>query len=427
MRVTQFFAFGAPSGGAAPEGVEILLPVEGAPSSTTARVMGVSDFDRLYTHRWELEGAFYQRVRAERGARTWLFTTIAANGGPPAWLLLAPRWPVHGPPITAVMPPLEAPALADLHTIREVRILGMADITGRRARPRYEKAAAAMRRLKDPRVIAVSVLPSLPALTNVQKAAVSGIVVSYDARVAREGNAGFLKVPLLCDFSSEAPALTRIYVLLPRHCRGICSFPGAGKSSAAPQRVVNDALAAFGYSESYRRNWAREHAVTSLSSARTANGDEAVRLVAAFKRVEGEISILARPSVIGFAEIAPRVSGWIVLALLGPLTLFLYLIALWGGLHTYLWLIGKPPPATLSRKFGLVAVLGPVLTPWFMLRYVGPSDETGGRSDEGGALGVLSFRTYECLARLVVWGLLICVNWAVIVSVSKLGLWLRFG
>ena len=80
----------------------------------------------------------------------------------------------------------------------------------------------------------------------------------------------------------------------------------------------------------------------------------------------------------------------------------------------------------LGRKYALIAALGPVLTPWFMLRFIGSSDDASVKDDEGGAMGVLSASTYDCLARLIVWGLLVCGGWAVIGAITRAALALRF-
>ena len=83
------------------------------------------------------------------------------------------------------------------------------------------------------------------------------------------------------------------------------------------------------------------------------------------------------------------------------------------------------PPA-FGRKYALVAALGPVLTPWFMLRFVRGPAGVAPKDDESGALGVLSASTYDCLARLIVWGLLVCTGWAVMGGITRAALALRF-
>ena len=103
-----------------------------------------------------------------------------------------------------------------------------------------------------------------------------------------------------------------------------------------------------------------------------------------------------------------------------------YLLGIWGGLRVYLWLIGMARPAAFGTKYALVAALGPILTPWFMLRFAGGPGGTAAKDDESGALGVLSASTYDCLARLIVWGLLICAGWAVMGGITRAALALRF-
>jgi hypothetical protein len=150
------------------------------------------------------------------------------------------------------------------------------------------------------------------------------------------------------------------------------------------------------------------------------------RLTAAFQEVSGDIRITQRRSFTGIATIVRQKAGAVILRALWLLAAMLYLLGIWGGLRVYLWLTGMARPAEFETEVALVAALGPILTPWFMLRFAGRPGDTAAKDDENGALGVLSASTYDCLARLIVWGLLICAGWAVMGALTRAALALRF-
>jgi len=419
IHVTEFVGFRC-SGSAA---FFLLQPVEGIPDSVSAQAMTMDAFDRAFTNGLQLEGAFYERARAERSASRRLFSTIGANGGLPAWLLLATRWQSNLPALTAVaaLPQSAPPAL---HTLREARVLRAAELKGRGAPDPGERVRAALNCLQEGCLIAVSGIAAGPQ--DFEQGATSGVRISYDAPLRREDGADSFRLLCAGDGPAGPAALTRIYVVIPPNRSGECVFPVAPSGAIPPQQLVNDALSVLGRSAQFRKAQVRERAAVQVSFVRAPGACATTRLAAALTDVAGEIKVTESRSFAGPARIVRQEAGAILLRILWPLAALLYLIAIWLGIQTHLWLTGAPHPPKIGRKYLLVAVLGPLLTPWFMLRYVARAAAVTAKTDEGGALGVLSPAAYECLSRLIVWGLLICLNWAALGCLSRAALALRF-
>jgi hypothetical protein len=427
IRVTEFVAFRIAAASENPAFL-LLQPVEGMPESVSAQPMTLRAFDRIHTHAAQLEGAFYERAREERTVARCLFGTIGANGGLPAWALLAARWPLHGPAITAVALPPESRASPQLHAVRAVKVLRAAEFSmafRSSAMNPGERVREMVSRLREGCLIVVSGAGAASEPKDMEELATCGVAISYDAPMRAEAGAESFQMPLPGD-SPEAPAaLTRLYVVIPSNRVGQNSFPVSRGGAVPPQRLVNGALGAFGLSEPLRKAWAAERAGVNISFVRSEGGSATSRLTAAFQDISGDIRIAQHRSFTGAVTILAQKAGAAVLRWMWPLTAALYLLGIWAGLRVYLWLIGLARPAAFGAKYALVAALGPILTPWFMLRFAGRPDEAA-IDDESEALGVLPASVYGCLARLIVWGLLICAGWAVMGGITAAALALRF-
>ena len=215
-------------------------------------------------------------------------------------------------------------------------------------------------------------------------------------------------------------------MVIPSSRAGETGFPVTRSGTVPPQRLVNDALAVSGRSEQFRKAWAAEHAGVNISFVRSEGGGATYRLTAAFRDVSGDIRVTQRRSFTGVVTIVRQKAGAVILWGLWLLAAALYLLGIWGGLRVYLWLTGAARPAGFGTKYALAAGLGPILTPWFMLRFAGRPDDSAVKDDESGALGVLSASTYDCLARLIVWALLVCAGWAIMGAITRAALVLRF-
>ena len=404
----------------------LFQPVEGIPESVSAQAMTLQAFDRTRTYTAQLEGAFYERARAERTVARCLFGTIGANGGLPAWALLATRWPLSGPGITAVGVPPESPASPGLHAVREVRVLRAAELSGRPAMNPGERVRAAVGRLREGCLIVVTGAGSASEPPELERLATSGVAISYDAPMLSEAGVESFRMPLLGDSPNGPAALTRLYAVIQSSRAGEAGFPLTRSGAVPPQRLVNDALVGFPRSGPLRKTWAGEHAGVNISFVRSEGGNATNRLIAAFRDVSGDIRITQRRSFTGIATIVRQKAGAVVLRGLWLLAAALYLLGIWGGLRVHLWLTGMARPEAFRKEYALVAALGPILTPWFMLRFAGRPDDTAAKEDESGALGVLSASAYGCLARLIVWGMLVCASWAVMGGITRAALALRF-
>jgi len=426
IHVTEFVGFRIASA-AANSAFFLFQPVEGIPDSVTAQAMTLQAFDRTHTHTAQLEGAFYERARAERTAARCLFGTIGANGGLPAWALLAMRWPLSAPAITAVAAPPESPRSPGLHVVREVKLLRAADLSrGRSAMDPNERMKAALGHLREGCLVVVSGTGAVSEPPDYGRLATSGVAISYDAPMRSDAGVESFQMPFLGDAPDAPAALTRLYVVIRSNRAAAVSFPVAHGGAVPPQRLVNDALAGFGRSGQFRKAWAAEHAGLTISFVRSEGGSATNRLVAALRDVSGDIRITQRRSFTGIATIVWQKAGDVILRGVWLLAAAAYLVGIWGGLRVYLWLIGMARPAAFGTKYALVAALGPILTPWFMLRFTGGPSGTVAKDDESSALGVLSATTYDCLARLIVWALLICAGWAVMGGITRAALALRF-
>jgi hypothetical protein len=426
IRVTEFVAFRIAAASGNPAFL-LLQPVEGVPESVSAQPMTLRAFDRIHTHAAQLEGAFYECAREERTVARCLFGTIGANGGLPAWVLLAARWPLHGPAITAVAVPPESRAPPHLHAVRAAKVLRAAEFSTAfrsSAMKPGERVKAMVSRLREGCLIVVSGEGAASEPQDVQRLATCGVAISYDAPMRAEADTESFQMPLPGDSPETPAALTRLYVVSPSNRIGQISFP-VSRGAVPSQRLVNDALGAFGLSEPLRKAWAAERAGVNISFVRSEGGSATSRLTAAFQDISGDIRITQRRSFTGAVTVLGQKAGAAVLRWIWPLTAALYLLGIWGGLRVYLWLIGLARPAAFGAKYARVAALGPILTPWFMLRFAGVPDEAA-IDDESEALGVLSASAYGCLARLIVWGLLICAGWAVMGGITAAALALRF-
>jgi hypothetical protein len=424
LHVAEFVAFRTASAESLP--FFLFQPVEGVPETISAQAMTMQTFDALYTDAARLERAFFERARAERTVARCLFGTIGANGGLPAWALLKGRWSLSGPAITAVATLSESPAPAGLHSVQEVRVLHASELRGRAGLNASERARAAVGRLREGSLVVVSGTCSASEREDVEGLAMSGVAISYDAPMRSDAGVESFQMPLLGDSPERAAALTRIYAVIPSSRAGEVSFPVTRGGEVSPQRLVNDALAGFGRSTQFSKIWAAEHAGLDISFVRSEGGGATSRLTAAFRDISGDIRITQRHTFTGIATVVRQKVGAVVLRGLWPLAAAAYLLGIWAGLRVYFWLTGTPRRAEIGRKHALIAALGPVLTPWFMLRFAGRPDDTMAKDDEGGALGVLSASTYDCLARLIVWGLLVCGGWAVMGAITRAALALRF-
>lgn len=121
-----------------------------------------------------------------------------------------------------------------------------------------------------------------------------------------------------------------------------------------------------------------------------------------------------------------RAIGEILMMGLWPVACFLFMGGIGWSKKVYLWMMGVPDKVDSGRKLAIHALLFPILTPWLVLRWSRP--ELSEADDEGDdALSVLPSVEYDALSRLVVWGLLVAVNWALLESYAAFALWLRFG
>lgn len=423
-RVTAFFAFRVPECTGAVPRLMLFLPVDGFPEAVRVQAMSLSGFDHSYTHADDLEGAFYRRVRAEQTGKACLFTSIAATGGPPAWLLLSPHWPPMGPALTAVVPP-PAEAPLRLPTVERVRVISSHDMPARLPEGMNPALRRALQQSRKGYVIAAELVPVHASPAEMGRPADTGVRISYVAPTRVGTNGAVFRLALANTSGADPPALSRVYAAAPWNRHVDVHLADAFRTQAPPQRLANDALAAFGYSEEFRRRSAQATSAIHVGSIRTADSGETTRIVAASRDLGDDMVVVFRRSATGVMRVALLAAGAVLHSLLWPVTGLLYLAGVWYAVRAYLWMTRLPQPESLLRRAALIAALGPVLTPWFMLKYVSPAGPPDG--DDSGALGSLSMPTYECVARLVLWALLICGNWAVIVSLGGIACRLRFG
>lgn len=418
-QVTQFLALRPLTGGDA----HLFLPTAGNPEAIEAQAMTQAEFDRSCTHGPQLEPTFYAAAQAERRAHLCLFSALGANGGAPVWALLGVRWPPRAPAITAVIPPPAASA-SPLPTIRDLRLLRANDPPARGQPPADKSAQATLRRSPDGTVIDVVIRLPASSADERTRAAVSGIRVRYE--IPLPGPTGRVAAPLAVDPRVEPPALTRLYAVVPATRRAQATAPiQAGR--AQPQALVNQALDAFGWSDAYRQSCARERGGAAMTALRASDGAVVTRWVAAFRPVEGELRLELNGSALRADDRARQAVGRALLVLVWPLAGGLYLLGITQAPRLHRWLTGLRPTPNGRRRMALLIFLSPLLTPWFVMRYNSHADGSIPEVEEDGALGTLSLQAYECLARVVIWAILICVSWVLVGLTAMLGLWLRFG
>jgi len=422
-RVTIFCAFRLRRPVSGSGEASLLIPVDGLPESAVAQAVALDRFDRTATHAADLEKAFYDEARMTRRGRVCLATAIGAGGGLPAWLLLAPRWPPRAPPLTAVV---HAPSAADealpvVKTIRVVPTQQYMRLSADRLEPRTLEALRPFRRGS---MIVVEFSAPAESDASYRRAAATGIRVTYEAPIPRSDSSPSLRLPTTT--ALEAPALTRIYVAA--HWRQEVFFEGIrfDEDAPSPQKIADDATALSGLPEWARRSRLARTACARRSSTLTVSGDRTLRVVVRGRDLP-DVRVHIENSGAGALRATGTAVGTILYGLLWPLTAAAYLAALWLALRVYLWLISSPVPPEWRRAYVLSVALSPLLTLWFLLRYVRrpwPPSDDGNRS---GALGVLSMATYDCVARLVVWALVVCSTWVVVRTLAGVAARLRFG
>lgn len=257
-----------------------------------------------------------------------------------------------------------------------------------------------------------------------RQAAAAGIRVTYETPIPQGESSRSLRLPTLA--APEAPALTRIYVAA--RWRQAAFFEGVRFDEDAPsaQKIADDAAAAFGRTDLARRSWLDDAACARHSSTLNASGGYTQRAVVCGRDLS-DVRVRIESSGAGALRATGTGVGALLYSLLWPLTAAAYLAALWLAIRAYLWLVSSPMPPGWRRVYAFLLVLSPLLTPWFLLRYVRrpwPPNDDGDRS---GALGALSTGTYDCIARLVVWALVVCSTWAVVQTLAELAARLRFG
>jgi len=422
-RITVFCAFRLRSSDAGPVRASLLVPVDGLPECAVAQAVTLDRFDRTVTHAADLEKAFYDEARMARRGRACLYTAIGAGGGLPAWLLLAPRWPPRAPPLTAVVRAPPDPN-EKLSVVEGVEIVPAAEYRRDAADRLTPETVAALRPFGQGSVVVVDVSAPAESEASYRRAAAAGIRVTYEVPIAPSESPPSLSLPVAS--GPVAPALTRIYVAT--HRGREASFEGVRFDDDAPsaQKIADNAAAIFGGSEEMRRSRLVRAACARRSSTITARGGRTLRAVVLGRDLP-DARVRLEDSGGGALRAFGTALGAVLYALLWPLTAAAYLAALWAGFRAYLWLISSPMPPRWWRMYALLVAFGPLLTPWFLLRYVRRAQPPGDDGDRSGALGVLSMATYDCVARLVVWALVVCSLWVFVQTLAGLAARLRFG
>ena len=425
LRVTVFLAFRVRDGGRPPHPLSLLLPAGANPESVVAQAMSLDRFDRTWTHAKDLEAAFHHRARMEQRGTMCLMAGIGLCGGPPAWLLIAPRWPPSGPGLTAVVP--ERPSLppAGLPKVRAVRVAPAAAQLRRIAGSLDPETLTALRPFRDGHVIVVDVTPTAESRETWRQPSESGVRVAYEIDVPADQEAFECRMPLLLR-AGDAPALTRVYIAAPWDRTAEFSSGVTTTRPDAPQAMVNRAMDAFGASDSFRRNRLRTAAGTLVTSVPAGSGGRTTRAVIVGSH-GGSVRLRLQGSHAGAARVTSVAAGTILYSLLWLVPIVLHAVSAWFGIRVYLWLTGFPRPPDLLRRYLLLVVLSPLLTPWFVLKWTCAPPRLPDDGDRSGALGALDVSTFECVARLVVWALLVCVNWVVLSLITGLASRVRFG
>jgi hypothetical protein len=419
VAVTRFLAFRAPAEGNLSSRLLFLQPVEGPPGDVRAQIMTSGAFEQTYLATNTTELGFYRRALSERKLRLCLFTEIGMNGGLPAWPILWRSWRLDAPAITAVANWRRTTAPRDLHAVADLQVApysAVGDLPARLRGPLREAAG----RLRQPYVIIVSVAPALSFGANAEDEAVAGLRLSYNFPLQEDASPERIIVPPLVGSYAERVPLVRTYAVAPPATR-LVGLGTAGPDSDTPQQLVNSAL------ESMRSRSGKVLPSESVVTKTHSLEDHAVlRRVATRADAREEISLTLRRGGIGALGALRRAVGEVILATLWPITFLLYLFGVWWAAKGQSWLTGARDAKEPIRGLALCAVLFPVLTPWLMLRYARTASLPR-EGESGDALSVLPPVEYEALTRLLVWALLIAVNWAALESVARLGMWLRFG
>jgi hypothetical protein len=415
VRVTAFFGFNPPAGDAP---AHLFIPVDGEPRAMVAQPISRADFDARWVHRAEMEGAFYSWSRAQRNADWLVRGAIGLSGGPPAWIVLAARWPRHGPAVTAVAPPEATPGPG--WQLVEARLLVSEEEFRKLPAGTHAVAAAAMRRSNSASVIAVAVRPAAGFKAEPTRPAAHGVRIAYEAPLRQEAGRRVLLTPCV---AGASPALTRLYARSPWHGRLEVELPAGTQQAAQSQALVARALAGFDQPpapESRRR-------AVNLATVRALDGRLTTRLVGTFGPWTEDADVLFDFSPVESLSPARTGIGASLLLAAWPGVIAAYVVTLLMAARFYLWVLGAPAAAFNRKRFLLLAFLGPLATPWALLKLLAPKELPAPAREEEGALSVLAPRDYDAVARLILWAALVCVNWFVILSIVRTGLALRYG
>ena len=424
VRVDAFFGFRTLS--TKPCRLLLILPVAGPVESAKAQAMTLTAFDAAYTHGENLESAFYRATQSRAKGKLCTFTGIGAGSGLPGWILLALRWNTHGPAMTAVVPPprLHSDALPEVMSVEVIRGAALLRRLPNTLAPSVRSTLQKYRRGFF--VVASVVAPGTPDAEQ-GRFADSGVRVSFKAAGSQMEDEWVYRFPLATDPATEAPALSRFYVVSPWNRRAALHLPYEPGRPGSPQRVVNNVLALFDRPERIRADRADEAPCVKVTSIGTPSGGQTIRAVATFQRSDEDMVATFKRYPAGAMRVTLMAVGTVLDGLLWPLVGAIILASVWYAMRTYFWATQLPTPKSPWRSYALIVALGPLLTPWFMLRYLAPGGKLPEDPDTSGALGVLPMRTYECLVRLLLWALIVCVNWALIGGLADLAYCLRFG
>lgn len=415
VRVTAFFGFDPLVEGAT---TYLFIPVDGEPQAMKAQAMDRADFDARYVHRSEMEGAFYSWSRAQRNADWLVRSSIGLGGGIPAWLVLAAQWPKHGPAITAVVPGKGTPGRG--YAVAAARLLVSEEDVKRLPAEWHGQAGAALRRSNSSTAIAVALRPEAGFAPDPAHPASHGVRISYEAPLRHEAGRRVFLIPAV---AGTTPVLTRLYARSPWQGRLEVELPADTAQSSPSQRVVERALQ--GYDQD-ATSGARPRSV-NVTTVRALDGRFTTRLVGAFGPWAEDAAVVFDFSPVETLSPVRTGMGAGLLLAAWPAALLAYLVVLLGAARLYLWLIGAPSPALDRKRFILLAALGPLATPWVMLRALAPKELPEAGSGDDGALSVMKPRDYDAVARVVVWGVIVCVNWLIVLTIVRVGLALRYG
>ena len=415
IRVTTFFGFSPPVDGAP---VRLFIAVDGEPQSMSAQAVSRADFDARWVHRSEMEGAFHSWSRAQRNAEWLVRSAIGLSGGLPAWAILAARWPQHGPACTAVV--LSGAAAGGGWQIAEARLLVSEEDVKKLSIELHAPAHAALRQSNSTTAIAITVRPTADFKPDSARPAAFGVRLAYDAPLRQQSGRRVFLVPCVV---GSAPALTRLYARSPWQGRLEVELPQGAQQAEPSQLLVTRALEGFAVEAS----GPAPRRTANLTTVRALDGRFTTRMVGIFGPWADDVEVVFDFSPVETLSPARTGMGAGLLLAAWPAVLAVYLLLLLGAARLYLWMIGMPSLVLDRKRFVLLALLGPLATPWVMLRPLAPKELPAPSRDEEGALSVMSPREYDAVARLVVWAVFLFVNWFVILSVVRIGLALRYG